>query len=534
MKLAKFKLFFPWASVLTTIAVCAYLTILSSNDISLLKLIPSHFQEKDAIHGILTVLSLIFLLDYLVFRRHKKMFILKLQEYDAHLLKILKSKSNLQTKATTYSDHADKLKLFISDRLLEHIEYDEKFLHFRNIAAEVRHNGVISYDKVKTALETAISTEQKDPSIYSDALISMRYLWDLLDLSTTDNISMYVANKLYEAEEQYCQQLLDDSKQKQSYSPTFFAYDSVIAALPDFVNKDDIHHIKNKSRKNVVRYSDNKLWFELEKSIQLLGNINYIVLLIENLLNNALFYLNKKNYGNKYSRISISLRKLNKQAVLSIYNPGPTIDHELKDKIFQLGFSTRRNKENNGKGLGLYFVNQIVKGNEGNIEFDNIENRSSIFSLQIETQGNETTAEKINETITTTIDEQNQLTCKDSSSEGPILEYKLKKEIKSISVTIESKNKTFTLENDSKNMEAILIDPENPDIPRWCVELFKLKTMNKVIFRPLNVTGVRFTIKIPTAESRLEVSYHELESNEINKLQNPNVDFDDEDMALYR
>lgn len=534
MKLEKFTLYFPWASVLIAVFLCVYFYMLSTDttasaySVATAALIPAPFREDQFKLASLVIFLLVILFDFLVFSRTKREFHTRLQEYDNQVQEILKSKSNLQTKALKYSDHADKLKLFISDRLLEHIEYDEKYLHFKNIASEVRHNGVISYDKVKTALELAMKNDTSHTSYYSDSLVSMRYLWDLLDLSTTDNISIYVANKLYEAEERYCQQVLDDSLKQQNYSPTFYAYDAVIGSLPDFVEKTEIRHIKNKSRRKVVTYSGNQLQIECEKSIQLLGNINYFILLIENLLNNALFYLNKKNYGNKYARISIQLKKSKKHACLSIYNPGPLIDDETRDKIFQLGFSTRRSKENNGKGLGLYFVNQIVKGNEGTITFDNISNKNQTLELSI-TEENE---KPLVETVSITAEEDNSVSCQSPASNGTFLEYKFKNSVTEIK--IQTGKDIYSLDIPDSQSEAILFDPENTEYPRWCVEFFKLKTMNKVVFRPLNVTGVRFIVNIPTAESRLEVDYHELESDEINKLENLDVDFDEGDRALYR
>ena len=533
MNLSLVKIGFPWLSAIYSTIIGLYFFALTSSDKVISNTVPAALREEDIIQAALSILVLIILLDYLRFRRRKKKIRTQLLEFDRHLQEILKSKSKLQAKAHTYSDHADKLKLFISERLLEHIEYDEKYLHFKNIASEVRHNGVISYDKVKTALETAISNARKEnaqdqKTQYTDALTNMRYLWDLLDLSTTDNIAMYVANKLYEAEEQYCQLILEEDRHTQSYNPTYFAYDAVIAALPDFVDKKLIRHNKNKSRRKVVAYADNKLLLELEKSIQLLGNINYFVLLIENLLNNALFYLNKKNVGNKYSRISIALKKSRGNAVLSVYNPGPIISDDIKDKIFQLGFSTRRNKENNGKGLGLYFVNQIAKGNEGSIEFDNVKNQPKTFELHISGDT------EFKETVEVIKDENEQLICQTKDDKTATVEYKPKDSITGISIRDTKSHKTYSMEIDSSQTENILFDPEHPEAPQWCVEYFKLKTMNKLVFRPLNVTGVRFTVTIPTAESRLEVDYHELESEEINKLENPDVDFDDEDRELYR
>src|SRR5690625_6466944 len=82
-----------------------------------------------------------------------------IQRLHNQVAELRQSKKQLQLKAHTYSGHADKLKLFISDKLLDYIEYDEKFLHFKSIAAEVRHNGVISFDKVQTVLQQLTETE---------------------------------------------------------------------------------------------------------------------------------------------------------------------------------------------------------------------------------------------------------------------------------------------------------------------------------------------------------------------------------------
>lgn len=529
MNVSNIKLSFPWLSAICIILLSVYFLISGSHNPELRQLIPTPFREENVQIAIVSILFLTLLLDFLRFSRKKKTLQKKLIKYDKHLQEVLKSKSNLQSKALTYSNHADKLKLFISDRLLEHIEYDEKFLHFRNIAAEVRHNGVISFDKVRTALESTQNIEEIDKDKISDALHSMRYLWDLLDLSTTDNISMYVANKLYEAEEEYCRLVLDEQKYGQTSSPTYYAYDGVVFALPDFVDKSRIRKEKNQSRRHVYAYDDNKLHFELERSVQLLGNINYFVLLIENLLNNALFYLNSKKYGNKYSRIAVMLRKSKKNMEVSIYNPGPAIDKSLEKEIFQLGFSTRRTKENHGKGLGLYFVEQIVKGNEGEIGFENVVNRKDSIELIIHTEDEEAA-----KNIELRVNDDDKFVCKTATSENSSLEYRLKSLVKKIEVVSLSSKKKYVLEIDEGQTEAILFQPDAHGVPNWCVEFFKLKTLNKVVFRALDIRGVRFIVKIPTAESRLEVNYHELESEEIHHLENPDVKFDDIDITLYQ
>ena len=102
----------------------------------------------------------------------------QMQQYRKQIGELFDTKRELGTRARTYSDHADKLKMFISERLLEYIEYDEKFLHFKNIASEVRHNGVISYDRAQTALKQAQQNcAPGEEKAYREAADALLYLW---------------------------------------------------------------------------------------------------------------------------------------------------------------------------------------------------------------------------------------------------------------------------------------------------------------------------------------------------------------------
>ena len=129
-------------------------------------------------------------------------------------------------------------------------------------------------------------------------------------------------------------------------------------------------------------YSDDRFSIQLRADSEMLGNENHMVLLIENLVNNALFYSQQKAAQKPLSAASRSRwRKRDGEVEFRVYNRGPHIDEDEKDKIYQLGFSSRRVREHHGKGLGLYFVDQIVRGFEGSIEFDNIENEADRWCL---------------------------------------------------------------------------------------------------------------------------------------------------------
>ena len=47
---------------------------------------------------------------------------------------------------------------------------------------------------------------------------------------------------------------------------------------------------------------------------------------------------------------------------------------------------------------------------------------------------------------------------------------------------------------------------DNSDVllPRWVLEISNRKRSSRLVFKPLDVRGVRFTVKMPTARSRLE------------------------------
>lgn len=432
-------------------------------------------------------------------------------------------KKQVQRKAHTYSAHTDKLKLFISDKLLEYIEYDEKFLHFKSIAAEVRHNGVISYDKVMTVLESLneqyiepwedndetvegweeVSSEEE--SLQADAreaLECMRYLWDLLDLSTADNIALHINNHLCDCEEQYYSMMLNpdqlsDFPVEPDFNPKFAVTRTVSSLLTGEWTEYESDVLE--------LLDDDHLRVYLRSTGNLLGNENHLVLLLENLIKNAQFYSDKKAFRNQHNKIFIGMSEYEGTVSLEVYNRGPHIDAEHQEHIFQLGYSTRRVKENHGKGLGLYFVNEIVKGYEGRIAFENIYNKPMHLNFVFIAEGGEL---------------QNRAVQLDVAQGKPIIEgneeaKSLKWEFDATLQLLEvnealSENKcseTF----ESSDSKEYFYDPFNYSKPSWVLQITWERRKTKIVFTPLNIEGVSFFVQLPTAHSRLDGIEHDWE-----------------------
>lgn len=509
---------FPWISALSAILTVAGLVLSTQQDLMRFYGIPADAFTDELKLGAAGLFAAILLIDMRLFYRRVNRHRREMDALNNRVDELLLAKKQLQNKAHTFAGNADKLKLFISDRLLEYIEYDEKFLHFKNIASEVRHNGVICFDKVQCALNLAMGKPpEKDHRVYQDALKHMIYLWDLLELSTTDNLALHIANQLCEHEEHYCQLLLKDSSLSPGMSPPTFsprtaALRALNTCLPNAITppgNDDEHT-------DCFRYADSDFWIQLEKTEPMLGKENHIVLLLENMINNALFYAGKKLYNHKHARTAIALLDHQASIRFRVYNHGPHIRDEDKEHIYQLGYSTRRVKNYNGKGLGLYFVNEIIKGYEGKIWHENIFNFEKVFSIRIAYADGSVVTE-----IVAMCFEEGRLKCKggNTSKLSRNMEWTAKSTVRNVEISLPESQQTFSFD-DFPRQNNQFPDPGDPAIPRWLVSVIQRKHSSKVSFSPLDVNGVCFYIDLPSARSRLDYSA----SDDIQTLEDQELD----------
>ena len=66
--------------------------------------------------------------------------------------------------------------------------------------------------------------------------------------------------------------------------------------------------------------------------------------------------------------LTITVRKQDEQAVISITDTGSGIPDEIKEKIFDPFFTTKAAGE--GSGLGLDIVRKIIEKHQGQISFE--------------------------------------------------------------------------------------------------------------------------------------------------------------------
>lgn len=439
---------------------------------------------------VLAVALVVFWLEYRFFHKRKKQLQIKLND-------LWLGKQQLQQRAQLSAGHTDKLKLFISDKLLEYIEYDEKYLHFKSIAAEVRHNGVISFDKVQSALLEPNKTQNTE-----DALAAMRYLWDLLDLSTTDNMAMHIGNHISHCEELLFQaELQENAVEDLPIQPDFTAQKALLDTLENHLELQLLVEGEEKAihldKVNYpLRLSDKEQLFDIQiqHSDRIIGNANHFILLLENLLKNARFFATKRQYKSAFNPIRIHQWEEDQCLNIKLYNRGPHILEEAA-QVFQLGFTTRRSQGNHGKGLGLYFAHQIVQGFDGDIRFSNIENQDDDYYLRVELANKEVQhihlLQRCEEGVPL-------LALKDSQDYAQ--EVSLEEDADIVAVELSTATHTKVQQNRFASKTPWFVNIDH--YPRLLIQQ-DTKNKSKLTIKALNMSGVEFTIRLPTASGRL-------------------------------
>ena len=105
-----------------------------------------------------------------------------------------------------------------------------------------------------------------------------------------------------------------------------------------------------------------------------LKNLN-IEEVLSNLTDNAIKALEDSDVQEKKIRINIT--ETQQQYIFSVENNGPKIPEEIRDSIFKKGFTTKKEE---GHGMGLAIVSEIVSKAKGKIELKSDE-EETVFTV---------------------------------------------------------------------------------------------------------------------------------------------------------
>jgi two-component system, OmpR family, sensor histidine kinase CiaH len=122
-----------------------------------------------------------------------------------------------------------------------------------------------------------------------------------------------------------------------------------------------------------------QLDYSVEPNVIINGNSEQFKQVVVILLDNALKYTNPKG------KISLSLKKFNTKAIMTVANTGEGIPEEHLDKIFDRFYCIDKSRSRNsgGYGLGLSIAKAIVEQHTGKISVKSKVNDNTTFTVEI-------------------------------------------------------------------------------------------------------------------------------------------------------
>lgn len=145
----------------------------------------------------------------------------------------------------------------------------------------------------------------------------------------------------------------------------------ILFTIKELLNRVSIlmkHELKNSLVNLNIKY-------EIDSSITLLGNINSLVQVINNLISNAIQAYNGKENQN----IDLVVHKENNNIIISITDYGMGIPKEVQEKLFNQMITT---KGKNGTGLGLFMSYSTIKGHfKGDMTFKSEVGKGTTFNI---------------------------------------------------------------------------------------------------------------------------------------------------------
>ena len=127
------------------------------------------------------------------------------------------------------------------------------------------------------------------------------------------------------------------------------------------------------------RWTEAENEFEVDlESIEYTGNENILIHVWNNLLENAI------KYGPQGGLITMKLRKRANTIAFTIDDQGPGIPEEALPHIFDRFYQADSSRKAEGNGLGLALVKQILSVSGGTISAENLPERGTRFTVQLE------------------------------------------------------------------------------------------------------------------------------------------------------
>lgn len=225
------------------------------------------------------------------------------------------------------------------------------------------------------------------------------------------------------------------------------------------VKRNNIHQVIEKNFLFYERVAQRKniaynLHSELEGK-EVLCDLNYLELIVNNLLSNAF------KYTSEGQNITVSLKEENNRLLLRVEDTGNGIPIDKQSRIFERFYQVE--SEHIGSGIGLSLVQRLVELHHGHIELESAEGKGSTFSIYLPT---DESAYQPDEKASRTSTECSETAHSTNSREMYILDTEQPEE----RINVEERTEEAVAEANKPPQETILVVEDNADIRKYLSE----------------------------------------------------------------
>jgi len=189
----------------------------------------------------------------------------------------------------------------------------------------------------------------------------------------------------------------ESSLMLKSMSDKLFHISEIIELQQRFMGElgtENMTQLKNVIEASVTIFDEsfNKRGFKIntkldEKVPEVLVDSSMLTQVFINFIKNSIEAMRTENDKTKKYALNISLnaeeRDDKNYAVIKISDNGPGIPDNIKEKMFDFGFSTKKEKNSSSRGIGLHFCMDSVKKYGGFVDVDTEIGKGSCFTICI-------------------------------------------------------------------------------------------------------------------------------------------------------
>ncbi|MGC9109840.1 MAG: sensor histidine kinase [Caldimicrobium sp.] len=186
--------------------------------------------------------------------------------------------------------------------------------------------------------------------------------------NSLNNLFLLLQASTSSSENPLQKQILNEVKSLLNWTQEILLFHKEIKISPEYFNPEDLLL----ELKLFAAQSGKKVELQIENKVdRIFGDPFWLKKAFENLVKNALQAVPEGG------QISLTLRKEHQTYIFEVYDSGEPILDELKKKIFEPFYSTKKE----GFGLGLYLVKKIIEAHQGGIEIENLKENGKIFRI---------------------------------------------------------------------------------------------------------------------------------------------------------